>query len=40
MNLEDLILPYDSAQFVVENAKSVSVCQDGVENLSHKVSYQ
>lgn len=37
MNLEDLILPYDSAQFVVENAKSVSVCQDGVENLSHKI---
>jgi len=37
MNLEDLILPYDSAKFVVETAKSVSVCQDGVENLSHKI---
>lgn len=37
MNLNDLVLPLESAEFVMQNAKSVQINQTGVDHLAEKV---
>lgn len=37
MSLDDFILPLGSAEFVMQNAKSVQVNQTAVESLALKV---
>lgn len=37
MSLNDLILPLESAEFVMQNSKSVQINQNGVENLAKKI---
>jgi hypothetical protein len=36
--MSDLVLPLESAEFIIKNAKSVEVCQEGVVHLSKKVT--
>ena len=38
MNLNDLVLPLESAEFVMKNAKSVKLNQNGIDKLSAKVN--
>ena len=38
MSIEELILPLESAEFVMQNAKSVQLCQTSIENLAAKVN--
>lgn len=33
----DLVMPLESAEFVMQNAKSVQVVSSGIENLAKKV---
>jgi hypothetical protein len=35
--MSELVLPLESAEFVIKNAKSVEICQEGVVKLSKKV---
>ena len=37
-NLDDLVLPLESSEFVMKNAKSVQINQDGIEKLALKVN--
>jgi hypothetical protein len=37
MNLNDLVMPLESAEFIMKNAKSVQILDNGVENLAQKV---
>ena len=37
MNLNDLVLPLESAEFVMKSAKSVKLNQNGIDKLSAKV---
>ena len=39
MNLNDLVLPLESAEFVMKNAKSVKLNQNGIDKLSAKVNH-
>ena len=39
MNIEELILPLESAEFVMQNAKSVQLCQSAIEQLAAKVNH-
>jgi len=36
--MSDLVLPLESAEFIIKNAKSVEICQEGVVDLSKKVT--
>lgn len=35
----DLILPLESAEFVMQHAKSVQINPEGVDNLANKVDF-
>lgn len=37
MNSDDLILPIESSEFIMRNAKSVSINQQGIDNLAQKI---
>jgi len=39
MSLDDLVMPLESAEFIISNAKSVTVNPTAVEKLAKKVSY-
>ena len=36
-SLDDLVMPHESAEFIVQNAKSVTVHPEAVDKLSRKV---
>ena len=37
MNPDELVLPLESSQFVMQNAKSVQINQAAIQELSYKV---
>ena len=40
MNLnETLVMPLESAEFIMKNSKSVNIVNTGIENLSNKVIF-
>ena len=39
MNINDLVLPLESAEFVMQHAKSVQINMNGVENLARRVNF-
>lgn len=40
MNLnETLVMPLESAEFIMKNSKSVNIVNTGIENLSNKVTF-
>lgn len=39
MSLDDLVMPLESSEFIVQNSKSVSINQEAVGNLAQKVFY-
>ncbi len=39
MSIDDLVMPLESSEFILQNAKSVRINQEAIDHLSQKVIF-